>query len=99
MTNWEEWVGMGGTGEEEEENDNGVVTNPIKMPRLQYLSIRGCDKLKSLPNYLLTAPSLKELRIVYSQLLRERYQRGTGENWHRISHLSNITLDGWKWVQ
>ncbi|XP_050278693.1 putative disease resistance protein RGA3 [Quercus robur] len=99
MSNWEEWIGMGGTGEEEEENDNGIVTNSIIikiMPRLQSLKIDLCNKLKSLPNYLLTAPSLKNLEISHSPLLRKRYQRG---NWHKISHISNITLDGWKWVQ
>ena len=42
MRNWEEWIGMEVTGEEEE-NDNGIVTNPIIikiMPRLQSLEIR-----------------------------------------------------------
>ena len=96
MENWDEWIGM-----EEEENDNGIVTNPIIvkiMPRLQSLIISHCNKLKSLPNYLLTAPSLKKLEISHSRLLQERYQRGTGENWHKISHISNIML-GWEWVQ
>ncbi|KAK4595009.1 hypothetical protein RGQ29_018661 [Quercus rubra] len=89
MTNWEEWIGMEVTGEEEE-NDNGIVTNPIItkiMPRLQSLNIFCCNKLKSLPNYLLTAPSLKELVILYSRLLRERYRR-TREDRHKISHIS-----------
>nr|POE75095.1 putative disease resistance protein rga3 [Quercus suber] len=87
---------MGGTGEEEEENDNGIVTNSIIiniMPCLQSLKIWYCENLKSLPDYLLTAPSLKELKIRVSRLLIERYQRGTGENWHKISHISNIELD------
>ena len=103
LHNWEEWIGMGGTGEEEEEeeeNDNGIVTNPIIikiMPRLQSLSISYCHSLKSLPDYLLTAP-LKELMIANSRLLVERYQRGTGVNWHKISHISNIVMD-WSWVQ
>ncbi|KAL0009482.1 hypothetical protein SO802_010984 [Lithocarpus litseifolius] len=93
MYNWEEWIGMGGTGEEEEENDNGIVTNPIIMPRLQSLEICYCRKLKSLPDYLLTAPSLKELVISFSSHLNKRYQKGTGENWHKISHISNIKLN------
>ncbi|KAM4068194.1 hypothetical protein ACB094_M008500 [Castanea mollissima] len=99
MTRWEEWIGVGGTGEEEEENDNGIVTNPIIikiLPRLQSLSIFGCNKLKSLPDYVLTAPLLKELEIssnflLGSPLLEKHYQRD-GENWHKISHISNIKL-------
>ncbi|KAK4594993.1 hypothetical protein RGQ29_018648 [Quercus rubra] len=100
MDNWEEWIGMEVTGEEEE-NDNGIVTNPIItkiMPRLQSLEIHLCDKLKSLPNYLLTAPLLKKLEISDSRLLQERYQGGTGEDWHKISHISTIRL-GSKLVQ
>uniref|UniRef100_A0A7N2L2D4 Leucine-rich repeat-containing N-terminal plant-type domain-containing protein n=1 Tax=Quercus lobata TaxID=97700 RepID=A0A7N2L2D4_QUELO len=101
LINCEEWIGMGGTGEEEEENDDGIVTNAIIikiMPRLQSLTIDGCPFLKSLPDYLLTAPLLKELEISGSQFLKERFQRGTGENWHKISHISNIKLD-WVYVQ
>ena len=97
VTNWEEWVGMGGTGEEEEENDNGIVTNPIIikiMPRLQSLTILNCDKLKSLPDYLLTAPLLKKLEIYRSKLLQKHYQIGNRKNWHKISDISNIELAG-----
>ena len=83
LCNWEEWI----------------VTNPIMiktMSRLQSLTIDCCPMLKSLPDYLLTAPSLKELEIVDSQLLKERcerHERGIGEDWHKISHISNILLD------
>ena len=83
LYNWEEWI----------------VTHPIIikiMPRLQSLTIDCCPMLKSLPDYLLTAPSLKELEIADSQLLKERYERyerGIGEDWHKISHISNILLD------
>ncbi|KAK7838786.1 hypothetical protein CFP56_019087 [Quercus suber] len=81
---------MGGTGEEEEENDNGIVTNPIIMPRLQFLRISSCCKLMSLPDYLLTAPLLKEWEIINSKILERRYRRGTGEI---IGHISNIELN------
>uniref|UniRef100_A0A7N2LL66 R13L1/DRL21-like LRR repeat region domain-containing protein n=1 Tax=Quercus lobata TaxID=97700 RepID=A0A7N2LL66_QUELO len=101
LRNWEEWIGMGGIGEEEEENDNGIVTIPIIikiMPRLQSLKIFYCYNLKLLPDYLCTAPLLKELEIFGSLLLEESYKTGTGENWPRISHIPNIIL-GWVYVQ
>ena len=94
LRSWKKWIGMGGMGGEEE-NDNGIVTNPIIikiMPCLQSLTILYCYKLKSLPDYLLTAPLLKKLKISSSQLLEERCQRETGKNWHKISHISNIKL-------
>ena len=74
LYNWEEWIGMGETGEEEEK-DNGIVTNPILikiMPRLQSLKIFRCYGLKSLPDYL------KNSGIE----LEERYQKGSRESWH-----------------
>ncbi|XP_065617639.1 uncharacterized protein LOC111998263 [Quercus suber] len=69
--------------------------------REEKAGIDGCPFLNSLPDYLLTAPLLKELEISGPQLLKERFQRGTGEkseNWHKISHISNIKLD-WVYVQ
>uniref|UniRef100_A0A7N2RAL3 Uncharacterized protein n=1 Tax=Quercus lobata TaxID=97700 RepID=A0A7N2RAL3_QUELO len=93
---------MGGTGEEEEENDNGIVANPITiikiMPRLQSFKIWDYPKLKSLLDYSHTASLLKELGIAKSFRLEESYQRGTGHSWPRISHIPNIKLD-WKYVQ
>ncbi|KAF3952751.1 hypothetical protein CMV_021721 [Castanea mollissima] len=92
LDNWEEWIGVGGMGEEEEEENPIIIKT---LPRLQSLSILGCDELKSLPDYVLTAPLLKELEISSSGygswLLEDHYQRD-GENWHKISHISNIKL-------
>ena len=94
MCNWKEWIGMEVTGGEE--NDNGIVTNPTItkiMPRLQSLEIDSCDKLESLPNYLLTAPLLKKLEITNSWHLQQRYRIDTGKSWHEISHIPDIMVD------
>ena len=95
LCSWKEWIGMEVIGEEEE-NDNGIVTNPITtkiMPRLQSLEIESCDELRSLPNYLLTAPLLKKLEITNSWHLQHRYRREIGESWHKISHIPDIMVD------
>ena len=86
LKEWEEWIGIGGMREEKE--DNGVT---IIMPRLHSLSIGSCPKLKSLPDFLRTTP-LKELKIYQSPILKQRCQRGTGEEWPKISHIPNINI-------
>ena len=54
---------MGERREEEGESGDSVLI--IIMPRLQILDIRGCPKLKALPNFLETT-SLKELSVDFS---------------------------------
>ncbi|XP_023888069.1 putative disease resistance protein RGA3 [Quercus suber] len=83
LQNWEEWTGMG--VREEEDGDTGFVTNPIKiMPNLELhsLIIEHCPKLKSLPDFL-------KIRAD---------ERGTGEEWPKISHIPNIRI-GYEYVQ
>uniref|UniRef100_A0A7N2LV59 Uncharacterized protein n=1 Tax=Quercus lobata TaxID=97700 RepID=A0A7N2LV59_QUELO len=96
---WEEWSGMGGTIEEEEEEDNSAnafVTNntpKIKiMPLLHSLGIRNCGKLKSLPDYLRNTPLLQELYISGCPILKQRCERGRGDYWPNISHIPNIKI-------
>nr|XP_023870479.1 uncharacterized protein LOC111983057 isoform X2 [Quercus suber] len=80
---WEEWIGIGG----QEEEDCIII-----MPCLQKLEICICPKLKSLPDFLFKT-SLQEFEVIKSPILSERYQRGTGEDWAKISHIPNIKID------
>ncbi|XP_050273294.1 putative disease resistance protein RGA3 [Quercus robur] len=66
---WEEWIGIGG---EEEKEEDCIITI---MPSLQKLEIFDCPKLKSLPNFLHTIP-LQKLEIRYNSILSERCRRG-----------------------
>uniref|UniRef100_A0A2N9HTE0 NB-ARC domain-containing protein n=1 Tax=Fagus sylvatica TaxID=28930 RepID=A0A2N9HTE0_FAGSY len=91
LFHWEEWIGIGGKREEEEDSTITI------MPRLQRLVILNCPRLNSLPDFLRTIP-LKELEINYSSILQERCERGTGEEWRMISHIPNIKI-GWQYVQ
>ncbi|XP_075660246.1 putative disease resistance protein RGA4 [Castanea sativa] len=86
----EEWNGIGGEEEDQEEED--CVRFAI-MPRLQHLRIWNCEKLKSLPNFLRTTPSLQNLELWLSPILEECCKRGTGEEWPKISHIPNIEID------
>ena len=82
---WEERIEI---GEEEEEEDNYITI----MPRLQYLNIIFCPKLKSLPDFLRTTP-LKDLVIYRNRILQECCKWGTGEDWPKIFHIPNIKID------
>uniref|UniRef100_A0A2N9HRL8 NB-ARC domain-containing protein n=1 Tax=Fagus sylvatica TaxID=28930 RepID=A0A2N9HRL8_FAGSY len=53
---WEEWIGIGGMREEEEDSNIAI------MPRLQRLVILDCPGLNSLPDFLRTI-RLEELEI------------------------------------
>uniref|UniRef100_A0A2N9I2S8 NB-ARC domain-containing protein n=1 Tax=Fagus sylvatica TaxID=28930 RepID=A0A2N9I2S8_FAGSY len=86
LRKWEEWIGIGGKREEEEDSNITI------MPRLQCLVIYDCRSLNSLPDFIRTI-LLKELEINYSTILHERCQRGTGE-WPKISHIPNIKIGG-----
>nr|XP_023925092.1 putative disease resistance RPP13-like protein 1 [Quercus suber] len=86
---WEEWIDIGGTREEEE--DNGFVTIKI-MPRLCSLKIWRCPVLKSLPDFLRTTP-LKKLEVLRSPILEQHCKRGTRDDGHRISHILSIKFD------
>uniref|UniRef100_A0A2N9F031 AAA+ ATPase domain-containing protein n=1 Tax=Fagus sylvatica TaxID=28930 RepID=A0A2N9F031_FAGSY len=88
LNQWEEWIGM----REEEEDSNITI-----MPRLQRLVILFCEELNSLPDFLRTIP-LKELEIYCHPILHQRCQRGTGEEWPKISHIPNIKIR-WQYVQ
>ncbi|XP_075657813.1 putative disease resistance protein RGA3 [Castanea sativa] len=82
LEEWEEWIGIGG------KEDADCIT---VMPHLQCLEIRGCRKLKSLPDFLRTIP-LNKLEVAGCPIIKERCQRETGEDWHTISHIPIIDL-------
>ncbi|KAF9668197.1 hypothetical protein SADUNF_Sadunf15G0104200 [Salix dunnii] len=85
MEELEEWDGIGmGWGEKD--------TKTEVMPQLRELEVKGCTKLKALPDYVLTAP-LVELRMNECPALKERYEKEKGEDWHKISHISEIEIN------
>ena len=57
LQEWEEWIEIGGMRQEGEEDDYCFTI----MPRIHFLQICKCPKLKSLPNFLRTTLQEKSL--------------------------------------
>ncbi|XP_050141348.1 putative disease resistance protein RGA3 isoform X7 [Malus sylvestris] len=82
MDNWEEWEGVEGWKKEESE-----ITI---MPCLSYLEIYFCPDLKTLPDFLCKVPLQNLIVNRCSRILEKRCEQGSGEEWPKISHISNI---------
>ncbi|CAB4267421.1 unnamed protein product [Prunus armeniaca] len=85
MSGLQEWEGVGGVKEE----DSDKITI---MPCLSSLNITLCSGLKTLPGFLLKSP-LQNLFFRHCRSLARSYRQGTGKEWHKISHIPNITID------
>ena len=80
------------TMEELEEWDYRITGNIFIMPCLSSLQIFICGKLKALPDHFHQTTTLKELRILLCDILEERYRKGRGEDWPKISHIPNVII-------
>lgn len=73
--------------------DYGVTIKGEIMPRLSSLSIARCPTLRALPDHLLQTTTLQKLEIGGCPNLQKLYKNDTGDHWHKISHIPNITID------
>ncbi|XP_077239417.1 putative disease resistance protein RGA3 [Tasmannia lanceolata] len=67
-------------------NEYGLPTT------LVYLSICGCENLKSLPNGMQNLTSLEFLFIWKCPKLTERCQKNSGQDWPKIQHIPEINV-------
>ncbi|KAK4425818.1 putative disease resistance protein RGA1 [Sesamum alatum] len=80
---WEEWEDIS----EEQENDTSISI----LARLKQLQFRGCQKLKVLPHRLLNkASSLQHLSVERCGLLKSRYNKETGPDSIKLSHIPRV---------
>ncbi|KAK9929874.1 hypothetical protein M0R45_026947 [Rubus argutus] len=85
MPNWEEWEG--------EIKDYSEITI---MPRLSFLRISWCPKLKGLPDFVCKITALRSLEIRTCAILEGDYEKDVGKEWAKISHIPNITIKSGK---
>ncbi|KAM7474535.1 hypothetical protein LguiB_021778 [Lonicera macranthoides] len=71
-----------------------ITTLPNDLKYLRKLSIEGCQKIASLPDGTSYLAKLEELRISECPELISRCQRERGADWHKISKVRYIFLDG-----
>ncbi|KAI5341760.1 hypothetical protein L3X38_009635 [Prunus dulcis] len=63
------------------------------LKSLQWLRIGYCPNLASLPEGLRCLLSLKRLIIRRCPILKQRCQKETGEDWSKIAHIPDISID------
>ncbi|KAM5578734.1 putative disease resistance protein RGA3 [Rosa sericea] len=87
MPVWEEW-------DHHDENDATSSSPTCFMPRLSTLSILGCSKLKTLPDFLRRkTPLLQNLIIFDCDILSRSCKDRQGPEWSKISHIPNIEIE------
>ncbi|KAM7474538.1 hypothetical protein LguiB_021781 [Lonicera macranthoides] len=71
-----------------------LTTLPKDLECLRKLSIENCPLIASLPDGMSYLAKLEELRISECLELISRCQREKGADWHKISHVRDIYLNG-----
>nr|CAN65111.1 hypothetical protein VITISV_030255 [Vitis vinifera] len=66
------------------------------LGNLLVLILAKLPKLEALPEWMRKLTSLDRLVIIECPQLTERCKKTTGEDWHKISHVSEIYIDGIK---
>ncbi|KAM0042873.1 putative leucine-rich repeat domain superfamily [Helianthus debilis subsp. tardiflorus] len=70
-----------------------LISLPDNLPKLEDLELYSCVKLISLPCNLPSIRKINQLVIRGCKHLGKRCKRNTGEDWHKISHISDLSND------
>ncbi|KAM4087785.1 hypothetical protein ACB094_07G022100 [Castanea mollissima] len=62
------------------------------LTSLETLYIQSCPNLTSLPEGMRHLTSLQRLEIAYCPQLKQRCEKGNGEDWDKISHIPNLDI-------
>ncbi|KAL9993810.1 putative leucine-rich repeat domain superfamily [Helianthus debilis subsp. tardiflorus] len=70
-----------------------LISLPCNLPSIRKMNIEYCDGLLSLPDEIQSFKDLNQLVIRGCKHLGKRCKRNTGEDWHKISHISDLSND------
>ncbi|KAM0005494.1 putative virus X resistance protein-like, coiled-coil [Helianthus debilis subsp. tardiflorus] len=70
-----------------------LISLPCNLPRIREMEFEGCDGLLSLPDEIQSFKDLNKLEIRRCKHLCKRCKRNTGEDWHKISHIPDLSID------
>ncbi|KAL8238373.1 hypothetical protein R6Q59_014940 [Mikania micrantha] len=66
---------------------------PDNLLKLKNLYLNGCNKILSLPKDIQSFKDMKELVILGCKHLSEKCKKHKGEDWSKISHISDIEIE------
>ncbi|KAJ0613160.1 putative virus X resistance protein-like, coiled-coil [Helianthus annuus] len=70
-----------------------LISIPSNLPNIRKLRIEDCDGLLSLPGEIKSFKDLNKLEIRSCKHLSKRCKRNTGEDWPKISHIPDQSID------
>ncbi|KAM0053532.1 putative leucine-rich repeat domain superfamily [Helianthus debilis subsp. tardiflorus] len=70
-----------------------LISLPCNLPSIRKMNIEYCDGLLSLPDEIQSFKDLNQLVIRGCKHLGKRCKRNTGEDWHKISHIPDLSND------
>ncbi|KAF5823803.1 putative P-loop containing nucleoside triphosphate hydrolase, leucine-rich repeat domain superfamily [Helianthus annuus] len=70
-----------------------LISLPCNLPSIRKLKFEYCDGLLSLPDEIPSFKDLNKLEIRSCKHLSKRCKREKGEDWHKISHIPDLSID------
>ncbi|MFS7908957.1 putative virus X resistance protein-like, coiled-coil [Helianthus anomalus] len=74
------------------ESCDKLISLPCKLPSIRKMRIEGCNGLLSLPDEIQSFNDLNKLEITRCKHLSKRCEREKGEDWHKISHIPDLSI-------